>query len=278
MLSRPFESRQVTINAALSLLMFLVAGCASTSEQDVRFYELEGARNFRDFGGYVNEDGDQVAWGKLFRSNQPAGMTSADYASVAALNIATVVDFRTADERETDPTNWQGEPSPKFVLLPMGSTEAFRELDALVAAAIEAEDTGALRELGAEVYRRMPSEYATEFGDLLRDLASEQSLPTMIHCHAGKDRTGLGAALILSLLGVPRDTIMADYLYSNDRLLNDGVERTPIEQVYWGVEAEWLRASFEAIEAQYGSVDRYIEEALEIDVATRTRIRNNLLQ
>ncbi|MDH3750011.1 MAG: tyrosine-protein phosphatase [Gammaproteobacteria bacterium] len=278
MLSRPTKPRQATIYAALSLLIFLLAGCASTSERDVRFYELEGARNFRDFGGYMNEDGDQVAWGKLFRSNQPAGMTSADYASIAPLDIATVVDFRTVEERETDPTNWQGERTPKFVLLPMGSTEAFLELDVLIEAAIEAEDTAALRKLGAEVYRRMPSEYATEFGDLLRDLASEQSLPTMIHCHAGKDRTGIGAALILSLLGVPRDTIMADYLYSNDRLLNDGVKRTPIEQIYWGVEADWLQASFDAIEEQYGSVDRYIEVALGIDAATRARIRQNLLQ
>lgn len=277
MLSRPFGSRLATINTALLLLTFLVTGCASTSEQDVRFYELEGARNFRDFGGYVNEDGDQVVWGKLFRSNQPAGMTSADYSSVAALELATVVDFRTAEERETDPTNWRGGDVPRFVLLPMGSTPAFVELDALVEFAVEAEDTVALREVGAEVYRRMPVEYATEFSDLLRNLASEQSLPIMIHCHAGKDRTGVGAALILSLLGVPRDTIMADYLYSNDRLLNDGVERTPIEQVYWGVESEWLQASFDAIEAQYGSVDRYIEVGLGIDASQRARIRQNLL-
>lgn len=278
MLSRRFESRQSVVIAALLFVVFLAAGCASNPEPGVRFYELEGARNFRDFGGYVNEDGDQVSWGKLFRSNQPAGMTSDDYSSIAALQLVTVVDFRTAEERETDPTNWQGDRAPKFVLLPMGSTEAFVELDALVETAIEAEDIAALRELGATIYSRMPAEYANEFGDLLQGLASEQSLPTMIHCHAGKDRTGLGAALILSLLDVPRETIMADYLHSNDRLLNDGVERTPIEQIYWGVEAAWLQASFDAIEEQYGSVDRYIEVALGIDADTREKIRRNLLR
>ena len=71
---------------------------------------------------------------------------------------------------------------------------------------------------------------------------------------------------------------MADYLYSNDRLLNDGVERTPIEQIYWGVEAEWLQASFDAIEKRYESVDRYIEVALGIDADTRRQIRRNLLR
>jgi len=264
--------------AAIILCGLIATGCASSIQKSPRFYELEGARNFRDFGGYVTEDGAQVAWGRLFRSNQPAGMTNTDYTLIEPLAISTVVDFRTAEERETDPTNWQGEQSPNFVLLPMGSTEAFRELDVLVEAAIEAEDTVALRKLGAEIYRRMPVEYAAEFGQLLRGIASEQSLPTMIHCHAGKDRTGIGAALILSMLGVPRDTIMADYLYSNDRLLNDGIERTPIEQVYWGVETKWLQASFDAIEEQYGSVDRYIEVALGIDAETRARIRQNLLQ
>lgn len=276
-MNRFAESRRSVVVVALLFVAFFSTGCTATPEQDIRFYDLDGARNFRDFGGYINEDGDQVAWGKLFRSNQPAGMTDADYSKVASLKIATIVDFRTEEERAKDPTNWQGGRVPEFVLLPMGSTEAFVELDALVEAAIEAEDTVALRELGAEVYRRMPIEYATELGDLLRDLASEQSVPVLLHCHAGKDRTGLGAALILSLLGVPRDTIMADYLHSNDRLLNDGVERSPIEQVYWGVEAEWLQASFDAIEAKYGSVDRYIEVALGIDAETRARIRSNLL-
>jgi hypothetical protein len=185
MLSRLLETPKIIANSALLLIVLLATGCASTSEKEIRFYELEGARNFRDFGGYETDDGSQVVWGKLFRSNQPAGMTTADYSRVASLKLATVVDFRTAEERETEPTNWQADAAPKFVLLPMGSTEAFRELDALVEAAIEAEDTDALRELGAEVYRRMPVEYADEFGQLLRSLASEQSLPTMIHCHAG---------------------------------------------------------------------------------------------
>ena len=66
--------------------------------------------------------------------------------------------------------------------------------------------------------------------------------------------------------------------YGNDRLLSDGVERTPIEKIYWGVEADWLQASFDAIEEQYGSVDRYIEVALGIDAETRARIRQNLLK
>lgn len=277
LLNHFLNARYVANRVTLFLATLLVLGCATSVDQKTRFYELEGARNFRDFGGYVTEEGRQVAWGRLFRSNQPAAMTDAAYARVSSLAIATVVDFRTEAERMADPTNWQAEPAPEFLLLPMGSTGAFVELDAQVQAAIEAEDTEALRALGAEVYRRMPTEYSKEFGELLRSLASEQSLPVLLHCHAGKDRTGLGAALILSLLGVPRDTVMADYLYSNDRLLNDGVARSPIERMYWGVEADWLQASFAAIEGQYGSVDRYIEVALGIDAERRASIRKNLL-
>ena len=120
MMSRYTTSRRSVVVVSLLLIAFFATGCTATPEQDIRFYELEGARNFRDFGGYINEDGDQVAWGKLFRSNQPAGMTSSDYSSVAPLNIATVVDFRTDDERKKDPTNWQGGRVPEIVLLPMG--------------------------------------------------------------------------------------------------------------------------------------------------------------
>jgi len=272
------KSRSVGGLVSLLLLHALATGCASQGEQELRFYGLEGARNFRDFGGYATTVGSQIAWGKLFRSNQPAGMTSADYQTVNSLELATVFDFRTAEEREAGPTRWQGTPMPEFVLLPMGSTERLRELDILVEAAIADEDTDSLRAVGEEIYRRVPVEYADEFAQLLRSLADEQSIPILIHCHAGKDRTGVGAALILSLLGVPRETIMADYLYSNDRLLTDGVERTPIEQLYWGVEAEWLQASFASIEAQYGSVDNYIDVALGIDAKTRDAIRKNLLR
>lgn len=263
--------------AFLPLLAWWSTGCASRPESGVRFYELEGARNFRDFGGYKTEQGHQVSWGKLFRSNQPTDMSVADYENLNDLHIATIVDLRTADERQEGPTEWVGEQAPQVVTLPMGSTGPFLELDALVEAAIKVEDVAALRTLGTEVYRRMPFEYAAELGMLLRSLADEESVPILIHCHAGKDRTGLAAALILSVLGVSRDTIMLDYLHSNDRLLNDGVERSPIEKMYWGVEAEWLKASYDAIEDQYGSVDRYIEVALSIDTATRALIRKNLL-
>ena len=95
---------------------------------------------------------------------------------------------------------------------------------------------------------------------------------------AGRAVMGIGAALILSLLGVPRETITADYLLSNDLLLSADDGRSAIEKLYWGVERAWLEATFESIETHYGSVDRYIETALGIDAVTRERIKSNLLR
>jgi len=272
--------RTITNFLGLALVAFGLLGAVGTQarEPGVRFYQLEGAQNFRDFGGYATEDDRQVRWELLYRSNQPAQMTAEDYTRVASLGLSTVVDFRTAEEREVDPTQWRGGPAPHFISLPMGETDGLRELEPLVEAAIAAEDLEKLRKVAVETYRRMPTEYAAEFGQLLRTLADRQSLPVMIHCHAGKDRTGIAAALVLSILDVPRETIMADYLFSNDHLLSEDDGRTAIEKLYWSVEPEWLQASFDSIESQFGSVDSYIEEALGIDDDTRAKIRSNLLR
>jgi len=271
---------KITNFVGLALIALGLLGAVGIAARDggVRFYELEGARNFRDFGGYTTKDGLQVRWELLYRSNQPAQMTAEDYGRVASLGLSAVVDFRTEEEREVDPTQWRGKPMPRFISLPMGETDGLRELEPLVEAAIAAEDLEQLRKVAVETYRRMPTEYAAEFGQLLRTLADQQSLPVMIHCHAGKDRTGIAAALVLSILDVPRETIMADYLYSNDLLLSEDDGRTAIEKLYWGVEPEWLQASFDSIESRFGSVDGYLEEALGIDTEVRAKIRSNLLR
>jgi len=272
-----FNSTIKQICFALAVLLLLVSANSQAVETGPRVYYLEGARNFRDFGGYATLDGREVKWGLLYRSNQLAEMTGQDYRRIAPLSLATVVDFRTAEEREDAPTQWQGEPLPLFINLPLGETEQLKELDPLIEVAVATGDLQQLRELAVEAYRRMPVEYASEFSQLLKSLAEPQTLPLLIYCYAGKDRTGLAAALILSLLGVPRDTIMVDYLLSNDLLLSEDDGRSEIEKLYWSVEREWLEASFESIEASYGSIDRYIETALGIDSATREKIKSNLL-
>lgn len=262
----------------LWVVIFLLLSAQSQAlDSGTRVYHLDGAPNFRDFGGYTTADGRQVRWGALFRSNQPAAMTAGDYRRIIPLSLATVVDFRTIDERQVAPTQWQGEPSPRIIVLPMGETPALKELDPLIEAALAAGDLRQMHEVAIETYRRVPVEYAREYGQLLRSLATPDDMPLLIHCHAGKDRTGLGAALILSLLGVPRETIMVDYLLSNDLLLSEDDGRSEIETMYWSVHRAWLEASFESIEARYGSVDHYIEIALGVDPATRARIRSNLL-
>jgi len=264
-------------NYLVTLAALLLAHSVQALEAEQRIYHLEGAKNFRDFGGYQTEDGRQVKWGLLYRSNQPAGMTTSDYRTVSSLGLSTVVDFRTAEEREAGPTQWQGNTEPKFTLLPMGETERLKELEPAVQAALEAGDVQKLKLVGVESYRLMPVEYAEEFGQLLQLLADPQSLPLMLHCHAGKDRTGIGAALVLSMLGVPREVIMEDYLLSNELLLSPDDGRSAIEKLYWSVQREWLQASFDAIDNRYGSVEKYVETALGLDVQTVDRIRNNLL-
>lgn len=277
MANHSVEKRFYVYSIVPIVLCLLIAESVLALESAQRVYNLEGARNFRDFGGYQTEDGHQVRWGMLYRSNQPAGMTGVDYAKVQSIGLATVVDFRTSEEREQAPTQWKGNAAPEFALLPMGETERLKELEPQIQSAVETGDLEGLLRLGTESYRRMPIEYAEEFGQLLRLFAQPQTLPLMMHCHAGKDRTGIGAALVLSLLGVPRETIISDYLLSNQLLLSDDDSKTAIEKLYWGVRREWLQASFDSIEARYGSVENYTQTALGLDRQTLKQIRANLL-
>ena len=215
----------IGVGLALWLAMpaWLAAGPALAADAPVaalalpahqRLLPLQGGRNFRDLGGYATADGRHVKWGVLFRSGSMHGLTDADYAWLEAHGIRTVCDFRSTRERTAEPVDWPAAHAPTVFaddyelsragLIPAGDMHSWTDTQARVAVG-----TTYVRMLGyfSGQYRRM-------FAQLLAGHA-----PLAFNCSAGKDRTGIAAALLLTALGVPRDTVIADYV-ATDRYLD----------------------------------------------------------
>jgi protein-tyrosine phosphatase len=177
----------------------------------VRVLPLEGGRNFRDLGGYSAEGGQSVAWGKIYRSGVMSQLTRADYDYLSGLGIQVICDLRTAEERAHEPTDWSGGPAETLTFPDPELSNAsllgavFQKPD-LTPADVREAMTGFYR----ETLFQQDAGYTAMFDALAEGLA-----PLAFHCSAGKDRTGVGAALVLAALGVPEPLIIEDYILSD---------------------------------------------------------------
>lgn len=251
--------------------------------EPARVLSLEGVRNFRDLGGYATVDGRRIRWRQLFRSASLGSLTPRDHATLDALGLRAVFDLRATDERAKEPVRWSTGPGPRLLdhdyLLDLSALSGvLPRPDADVAAG-----RGAFAALYSGLPTRFASAYRALFGALLRGEA-----PFAFNCSAGKDRTGVGAALLLAALGVPRATIVEDYLLSNQHY-RPGPEvaaamsarhgdwllalRPEMLELMLKVDASYLEAAFAAIEREHGSVEGYLAEVLGVDRAARAALR-----
>lgn len=256
-----------------------------------RLHAFEALDNFRDFGGHPTADGRRVRKGRLFRAAHQARLTEGDLATLGALGLGCVVDLRRPGERRDQPSR---RPPDFEGLIIEGGVDDGAEAPHL--AFLKSGD------LTAEAGRRfMTRTYASlmfdpahidVFSRYFRRLA-DSDRPVLIHCAAGKDRTGVLAALTLHLLGVKRERLIADYMETNRAV--DLVGRAPaialqIERMtgrrpsndavvaFLGVDAAYLDTAFAAVEARHGDLDAYAEQALGVDDALRTRLIERLVE
>jgi protein-tyrosine phosphatase len=193
----------------------------------IRRLPLEGQNNFRDLGGYRTADGKYVRWGLLYRSGQLANLTEKDYEYLQPLGIRLVCDFRADDERSRQTTHWPGD-APEFLSTPIGMDASGRNTrtDELKKLLVEQANPEQMRAFMKSVYPDMPVVAAPQFQRIFGRLLSAQGA-SMVHCSAGKDRTGVFSALLLLTLGVPRETVIEDYLLTNRYVLaDDAIART----------------------------------------------------
>ncbi len=241
---------------------------------------LQGAVNFRDLGGYDAGGGGVTRWRLLFRSDSLADLTDADHAVFESLGLYTLIDFRHALERQRKPNRLPPGSSVRTVelgFMPEGGLEMLRQVfrGQIDAAGIERET---LRH-----YRHLPTAHRREYAQMFHRLDDAAGLPLLIHCTSGKDRTGFGAAMILSALGVSRDTLLADYALTNQYrrdlsfLLSRNSDRTVIDMLT-AAQPKYLQTALATIDAEYGSIDGYLERGLGLTAARRARLRDWLTE
>ena len=253
-----------------------------------RLSPFQAIDNFRDYGGYAVGEG-RIARGRLYRSAHQAKATEADLAQLAALNLAVVVDLRRPSERRAQPSrrpeNWAGQ-----VIESAHDDGGEAPHITFLKTADLTEASG--RAFMTDTYRRLPFETAHVdlFSRYFRALTQSDG-PVLIHCAAGKDRTGLLAALTHSLLGVSRDDLINDYLLTNSAVdlegRAEGIAKTLSEMTgrpashgavvaFLGVEADYLGGAFKEIVARHGSIGGYLEQVLGVDAVLAERIRARL--
>ena len=245
---------------------------------------MAGGINFRDIGGYRTGSGRRLRWGRLFRSGHMSNLTADDKRYFDALAISTVCDFRLAEERENEKTELPGSPTLHTLGIPpgIGDKHFFHRLFA--ATGDPADVVDAMHQMLACLVRDAAPFYARLFDVLLSDPPGA----VLLNCSAGKERTGVGTALLLSALGVPRDTIMYDFMLSGTyfpvesevpRALEKYAVQTPGEagraliMPLLETRESYLEAAFAAIDEDFGSSEDFLRENYALDAKALARLR-----
>ncbi len=251
-------------------------------------HALEGLDNFRDFGGMASAHGGHVRTGRLFRSAHLGAATPGDISALEQLGVRTIVDLRRPTERRSQPTRWTGF-TGRLVSSDLGDRTEGPHLEFL--------RQGDLSDAGVEAYlsgyyRQAPfeSRHMALFAEAFTALDEDEGA-LLIHCTAGKDRTGLLVALVQRALAAGRESVTADFLETNAMMMTEPRRRrvaatlTPIvggepsEAVlrgFMGVSADHLDLAFAAMDARGGGLKPYLA-SIGVDAPRLRRLRSKLL-
>jgi protein-tyrosine phosphatase len=247
---------------------------------------MHGTPNLRDVGGYRGAGGRRVKWGYLFRSGQLSNLTSADVERLAHLELDLVCDFRREEEQQRDPSRLPPDSATRLVSLPItpGSqssmmTEAWEHPD----------DRQAMFEFMVDINRDLAQGQTQRYTTMFEALLDVPDARMLVHCAAGKDRTGFAVALILLALGVPEEVVMADYMLSAEYFNPAGeVERlknkyqleeldSDIIMPMLEVHPEYLSAALQAIREHYADMPGYLREELGVGPPELEELRRRYL-
>ena len=307
-------STKLIRQSRLVLSIFLLSASFASSVQAqaskdlLRSYDrllpLEGGSNFRDMGGYTTADGYQVKRGLLFRSGSMVSLTENDMDYLSQFSFKTVVDLRSQEELELFPNHWAEKAAISYTNVPYSMASMMGGSLARVA-----EDTMDATEMLSQMgpmYRSMPETIKSQLNLMFQHLLAEEA-PLVVNCSAGQDRTGIASALILTALGVPRSTIIDDYLLST-RLRRPEFEQSQISEaelleaaevnvfaammlqfndegigeqpnpLYTENRVPFLQFALNGIEENYGSVFNYLDSELGIGAEEIERLKGLYLQ
>lgn len=247
---------------------------------------LDGPVNFRDLGGYETTGGRSVRWGRVYRSDSLESLTPGDIARLEELGVRFVCDLRRDEECATAPSRMLGHPTIRIEHLPVGGIAA--ETKSMAARMLR----GEIPELGveamAQVYLTILDLHPESFSRVVARAADPARLPMVVHCTAGKDRTGVATALILGAVGVDDETIAADYELTTEfhslakiaevrpQLEAVGIEFAKVE-AYWSAPRAVMAAALHGIRERWGGIESYLRGPGGMSHATLDRLHLNLL-
>lgn len=225
---------------------------------DPREVALEGSTNFRDLGGLVNRHGQAIRNGRIFRSDALARLTATDLERLSTYRITTLIDLRSVQEQErTGPSQLIAHHGTRVVHAPVTD--------------LDASPTGMAEQTLVEMYQDFLVKGTAAYSRVFTTLSTDEELPAVIHCAAGKDRTGVAVALLLRLLDVPDETIVEDYAITDrnmQRMIRGWMESNPelasktegvrIPEHVVRAHPETMEAFLVALDETYGSAEDYL--------------------
>jgi protein-tyrosine phosphatase len=247
---------------------------------------VPGTSNFRDFGGGRTASGEAVVAGRLFRSAHLGGVGDEGAGRLAALGIATIIDLRGASERAAAPARFAEAHGIAVVSTPV-EPAATPQIRALITGG--AASAVAIRDIMIDNYRRYVAEEAASFGLALTALGEAATAPLVVHCTAGKDRTGFLVAVVQALLGIPREAIYAGYAATNQAWDRSASAAIPLivdrdaREALLVADPDYLDAAFAEIATRHGTVADFVRAALggearDVHRLTRRLIEAEMLQ
>jgi protein tyrosine/serine phosphatase len=253
------------------------------------FYVTQGIHNLRDYGGYAVPGEGRVRTGVLWRSGQHMEASEADLALLDSLDIRTVIDLRGISEREGFPCRRHANFAAQVIAYD-GETSNSPPHEGGGGRIVMTPQKA--RERMLAVYTRMPVNPAMidMFTRYFKALV-ENDGGSLVHCFAGKDRTGIAVALLLHALGVHHDDIVAEFLLTNDAPTRAILERQSLPRMeahygtiepealhnLMGVLPEYIATYFAEVTRDHGSVDAYLATRLGVDEARKARLRDRLV-
>ena len=251
-----------------------------------RRFGMQGTPNFRDFGGYRTADGRQVKWGYLFRSGQLSHLSEQDLELLGSLNLDLICDFRRLEEQEGEPSRLPQQ-RPRVASLPIipgSNSRFFEEAEGRQEAGRET-----MYDFMVEINRDFAEGQTETYSRMFREILALEDARFLVHCAAGKDRTGFAAALVLLALGVPREMVMRDYMLTG-RYFRPQQELERLRRKYdmedmdvdaimpmLEVHEDYLARALESIGRNYRSVEAYLEEALGVGPSELAELRARYL-
>jgi len=252
---------------------------------------LEGGVNFRDIGGYPAGT-RTTRWGKVFRAGVLCYFTPEDHTALGKLGIRTICDLRRAEEREREPTRWPDSIAQGLSWSDGENTPTIRAFSAR-----RPKTAAGMRDSMIELYRALPIWMSPRIRGMFESIADERT-PLVVHCAAGKDRTGVAVAVLLQTLGVATETILADYLLTNElgnfeKFINakksSHLGLTDAHQpllsmsqdmrdMLFIADADYLEAALTQMTQDFGTIENYLKTSVQLDDRTIAQVREQLLE